>query len=861
MRPAPFVDETLGVPVLGRVWVPFRRVFSLVAAVLLGALALVVVALPADAHTPSFQVSCDKLAVNLQNYKVDTSSAGAKANQVIVTVGGVVVAAEKFGKSYAKTFDLPVHDGLLPVQTRVIAWDAPDNQQWSPTWNGVAKPCDAPAVPVDLGFTKQLGCDAAIVNFTSVGRQVKAVVTRNGEQVWSGLVGQNGAAANTGRLAAKAGDKFGLAYLDGDKLKSVGEFTFAQPESCAPVGIPANLDVTKLVDCEGVTFTLQNAGHAVKAVVVKNGKVVWTKALEAGNAKVVTDKLPAKAGDWFAVAYLSGHDKSLVEHFVYKVPSVCGSLPTPVPSVPGLDLLKNISCEGVVLTLTNAGAPVKAIVEQNGKQVWDGMVGGKLSSVDTGQLPAKVGDVFVVKHLKGEGAEAVELGKFTYALPTTCLPVQVPDVPQVPAVDLGFTKGVSCEGVLVNLTNAGGLVKALVSRNGEQVWSGTVGGDLTKLGTGLLPAKAGDVFKVSYLNLTDKLPIAVGEEFVYNPPSLCSATKLVFDKQLGCDFAQLALKNAGAPVKAVVTQNGKEVWSGLVGGATPALVTDKLPAVPGDVFVVKYLQGDKLEQLGEFTHQVPDACTVPEALPVAQFTDTCEGVTALLGNTGGLLSKLVVQTRASAEDAWVNVGEPVSLPGKSEETVKRLVPTTVDGTQVRTVLEGTDLPVGQLHTWRKPGDCTAGVPAPGVKGIEVARDCNSLTVTLANTVADAKDKLVFVVEHTAEAAKEYTLLPGDTATYTTPLKAGESILVKLGDQVQKLDLTPAADCPAAVPAPVPAVPAAPAPGVEGVTAHDGGLPVTGSSLSTLLGVAGGLLAMGAFLALVARRKSLGVHAA
>jgi hypothetical protein len=836
--------------------------------VLLGALALVVVAIPADAHTPSFQVSCDKLAVNLQNYQVDTSSATAKANQVVVTVGGVLVASEKFGRSYTKTFNLPTHDALLPVQVGVIAWDAPDNPRWSPTWDGVAKPCSAPAVPVDLGFTKQLGCDAALVNFTSVGRTVKAIVTRNGDKVWSGMVGQNGAAANTGRLAAKAGDKFGLAYLDGKKLVNVGEFTFAQPESCAPAGIPADLDVTKLVDCESVTLTLKNAGPAVKAVVVKNGKVVWTKALEAGNAPVVTDKLPAKAGDWFAVAYLSGKDKSVVEHFVYTVPNVCGSLPVPAPPVAGLDLVKNISCEGVVLTLTNAGAPVKAIVEQNGKKVWDGMVGGKLSSVDTGRLPAKVGDVFVVKSLQGvkhEGAEKVELGKFTYELPTTCLPVpvpgvpEVPNVPEVPAVDLDFAKNISCEGVLLTLTNGGGLAKAIVTRNGEQIWDGTVGGKLTELGTGTLPAKAGDVFKVSYL--TDKLPISVGEEFVYNPPAICSVAKIAFDKQIGCDFAQVALENAGAPVKAVVTRNGEEAWSGLVGGENTALVTDKLPAKPGDVFAVKYLRGDKLEQLGEFTHQVPDACTVPETLPVAQFTDTCEGVTALLGNTGGALAKLVVQTRTSAEDAWSNVGEPVSIPGKSEETVKRLVPATVDGTQVRTIIEGTDLQIGQIHTWAHPEKCIPAVPTPDVKGLEVTRDCNNLTVTLANTVEGSKDSLLFVVEHTAEAAKEYTVLPGETATYTTPLKAGESIAVKLGDQVQELDLTPAADCDAAAPAPAPAVPAAPAPGVEGVTVDRGGLPVTGSSLSTLLGVAGGLLAMGAFLALVARRKTVGLHAA
>jgi hypothetical protein len=138
--------------------------------------------------------------------------------------------------------------------------------------------------------------------------------------------------------------------------------------------------------------------------------------------------------------------------------------------------------------------------------------------------------------------------------------------------------------------------------------------------------------------------------------------------------------------------------------------------------------------------------------------------------------------------------------------------------------------------------------------VDIGRDCRNLTVSLPN--AAGTGKLVYLVEHTADAAKEYTVLPGETATYTTPLQAGHELVVKLGDKVQTIDLTPGEECASAAPAPVAPVDAE-APNVQGVTVARDGLPVTGTSLSVMLGVAGGLLAMGVFLALVARRKTVG----
>jgi outer membrane protein assembly factor BamB len=856
----------------------------MVASLLLGALALVVVAAPADAHTPSFQVSCDKLAVNLQNYQVDTSSAGAKANQVVVTVGGLVVAAERFGESYVKTFNLPAHDVALPVKVGVIAWDAPASARLSPTWTAVSQPCNGPVSAEELSFTQIQGCESAILNLSSLGREAEAIVTRNGEKIWSGTTGADGAPVGTGALAAKAGDVFEVARAHGDELKGVGEFTYALPETCAPAGALADLDFAKTVSCEDVTVKLENVTKSgrekVEAMVLRNGEQAWAGTL---GATAVTGALPAKAGDVFDVAYLAGNQRIHAGQFTYDLPDVCGAVPA-VPAAPGaggldlpaeelpggldLDLAKNLSCEGAVLTLTNAGESAKAVVTQNGEQVWSGTVGGAVSSADTGNLPAKAGDVFAVRYLTGAaGAKTDEISKFTYDVPAACgllssLPAVTPDLAPAVTPDLATaaTPELTCEGVLYQLENKGALVKAVVTRNGETLWSNALGGKVDSLSTGTLPAKAGDVFAVGYLPaLTDKLPVNLGEKVTFVEDKACAAAGRapVFAEQVDCADANGVLTSKGPEAEAVMFRNGKQVWDGVVGGATPQVPIQGIPAGVGDVFTLK-VAGETVEK---FTYEVPVSCQLPDAVPAADFADTCEGVTAKLTNPGDKAIELLVQARASAENAWANVGEPVSVPAGTSlaEAKKVAVPTSLDGTEVRTIVNDGNLQVGGIHSWAKKATCApATLPGAGELGIDVARDCQDLIVTLPNTASAQAEKVEFTIEHTSEAAREYVVLPGTTSTYTTPLAAGERIVVSLGDKVQEIDLTPGEECTAAAPAEVTPVDAgSEAPGVQGVTVDRGGLPVTGSSLSAVIGVAAALLASGAFLALIARRRSVG----
>jgi hypothetical protein len=835
---------------------------------LLGALALVVVAAPANAQTPSFEVSCDKLAVKLLNYKADTSSAKAVANKVVVTVGGVVVASEQFGKDYVKTFDLPAHQVPLPVNVDVVAWDAPASAVLSPTWNAVSEPCGGLASTEALNFTEQLGCESAVVNLTSLGREAKTVVTRNGQQVWAGTVGQAGAPVDTGALAAVAGDKFAVAeQLGGGKLDTLGGFTYVLPAACAlPAGVPADLDFTKAVSCKDIAVKLENAGRSVEAVVLKNGEQVWQGALAKAGASAVTEKLAAKPGDVFSVAYLAGAQKVLAGQFTYAVPDACGALPAApaLSDAPAdLDIAKNLSCEGAVVTLTNAGNKAEAIVTKNGEQVWKGTVGGAISAVDTGNLQAKAGDVFAVRYLDGAGAveKAKALaGTFTYQAPAACgllskLPAVTPET-VTSKLNLAATPEMTCEGIVYNLKNAGGAMKAVVTRNGQTLWGNAVGGKVDSLTTGMLPAKAGDVFQVGYL--AGNLPLNLGEKVAWVAPAACSASTVAFDEHLDCAGAAGMLTNKGAAVKAVVTQNGKKVWDGVVGGAASQVPIQGIPAKVGDVFAVQF--GDKLETLKRFTYAVPGSCSLPDALPAAAFTDTCEGVTAALANSGDQAVDMLVQARASAENAWANVGAPVSVPGGTSvaEAQKVLVPATVPSTEVRTVVDRGQLQVGQIHNWTKNVDCSAAaVPAIGAGdlGLDVARDCHSLTVTLANAAESGADKLDFVVDHTSEAVRRYTVLPGTTATYTTPLKAGQEVVVSLGDKVREIDLTPGEECADAAPLPVDA----PAAEAAGVTVSEGGLPVTGSSVTVLIGLGAALVASGLFFALVSRRRSLGLH--
>jgi LPXTG-motif cell wall-anchored protein len=79
--------------------------------------------------------------------------------------------------------------------------------------------------------------------------------------------------------------------------------------------------------------------------------------------------------------------------------------------------------------------------------------------------------------------------------------------------------------------------------------------------------------------------------------------------------------------------------------------------------------------------------------------------------------------------------------------------------------------------------------------------------------------------------------------------------VSLGDKVREIDLTPGEECADAAPLPVDA----PAAEAAGVTVSEGGLPVTGSSVTVLIGLGAALVASGLFFALVSRRRSLGLH--
>jgi len=96
----------------------WRAAGTLAAAAVVGLSGAVLTAGPAAAHTPTWDVTCDEVSLNLTQYN------GSVTNEVTVTVDGKdLLPTEKFGTGFQKTLALPKHDQPLSVHLVVKAGD------------------------------------------------------------------------------------------------------------------------------------------------------------------------------------------------------------------------------------------------------------------------------------------------------------------------------------------------------------------------------------------------------------------------------------------------------------------------------------------------------------------------------------------------------------------------------------------------------------------------------------------------------------------------------------------------------------------------------------------------------------------
>src|SRR5690606_21130378 len=150
------------------------------------------------------------------------------------------------------------------------------------------------------------------------------------------------------------------------------------------------------------------------------------------------------------------------------------------------------------------------------------------------------------------------------------------------------------------------------------------------------------------------------------------------------------------------------------------------------------------------------------------------------------------------------------------------------------------------HVFRATREATVtlgGECAPTAPVVESKSDCDTLTVIITNPAKEPLEAVITVGEKT----EPVTVAPGDTEEVPFPAGEGTEATVTIGDKVVTLQWVEPEDCEE----PEPSEPAQPG---EGGGDEDEELPETGVPTGLLAGGAALLLAAGAGMYLVARRR-------
>ncbi|MFG3053769.1 LAETG motif-containing sortase-dependent surface protein [Kitasatospora sp. NPDC048239] len=117
------------------------RKTALVGAAAAAVLMPVALATNASAHAPTWQVTCDKVTIDLTNY---SDSNGIK-NSVSLTIAGEKVLDQKqFGKEYHGSFPVKDHSEPVTATFVVTTTEDPKNADWNKTESKTIPVCHTP---------------------------------------------------------------------------------------------------------------------------------------------------------------------------------------------------------------------------------------------------------------------------------------------------------------------------------------------------------------------------------------------------------------------------------------------------------------------------------------------------------------------------------------------------------------------------------------------------------------------------------------------------------------------------------------------------------------------------------------------
>lgn len=216
----------------------------------------------------------------------------------------------------------------------------------------------------------------------------------------------------------------------------------------------------------------------------------------------------------------------------------------------------------------------------------------------------------------------------------------------------------------------------------------------------------------------------------------------------------------------------------------------------------------------------PTEPPAPVTEPSAAFTPACDGTVEVTLINGEEATAPVELTVSAGDFSKTVVVEP-----KSEE--KGIIVPAGAGA-ITVTQKGEDKPVTEPYTWERPEDCE-------LPSLAVASTCDELILEVSNPAKSTPFTVTFTPS--TGDAQTITVAAGETKTATFPGSEGLTVTPSVdGEEGEAIAWTPEEDCEG------------------GSGGGDGSLPVTGVAAGGIAGGALALLAIGAVLFFVARRR-------
>jgi hypothetical protein len=441
--------------------------------------------------------------------------------------------------------------------------------------------CDNATLPSQIGT-------AASVDIDNTG-PVVAVVTPNGGESWAAGSSQSVTWTATDASGVTGAD---LAYStdNGSNWTSIatgeandGTYTWTvpvTPSTTALVRVTAYDGVGNSAnDASDAVFSITDATAPVVAVVTPNGGESWAAGSSQAITWTATDNVGVTSIDlaystdngtnWTTIATGEANDGT----YTWTVPNTPST--TALVRVTAYDAAANSTADvsDAVFSITDATAPVVAVVTPNGGESW--AAGSSQAITWTATDNVGVTSIALAYSVdNGSNWTTIATGEandgtYTWTVPNT---PSTTALVRVTAHDAAANSTADVSDAVFSITDATAPVVAVVTPNGGESWVAGSSQSITWTATDNIGVTSIDL-AYSVDNGTNWTTIATGEAndgtYTWTVPATPSTTALVrvtaydaaANSTADASDAVFSITDATAPVVAVVTPNGGETWT------------------------------------------------------------------------------------------------------------------------------------------------------------------------------------------------------------------------------------------------------------------------------------------------------------